>query len=44
MSVSPAFKAQIENHLNELATKDELFAVTKKKKQIQTISRIKLNK
>ena len=31
MSVSPAFKAQIENHLNELAAKDELFAVTLKK-------------
>lgn len=31
MSVSPAFKTQIENHLNELATKDELFAVTLKK-------------
>lgn len=31
MSVTPAFKAQIENHLNELAAKDELFAVTLKK-------------
>lgn len=31
MSVSPAFKAQIENYLNELATKDELFATTLKK-------------
>ena len=31
MSVSPAFKAQIENYLNELAAKDELFAVTLKK-------------
>lgn len=31
MSVSTAFKAQIENHLKELATKDELFATTLKK-------------
>lgn len=31
MSVSTAFKAQIENHLKELATKDELFAFTLKK-------------
>lgn len=31
MSVSTAFKAQIENYLNELAAKDELFAVTLKK-------------